>query len=225
MFEFEHFDLKLSTEQLELFEKIVINTSPQCIDCYIFRYYNFAKPENLEKEIEQEIKSYAANSENDFIANNITKIIGNIVNDIVNASKYQQALVFLKAYNLSTTFYNDYAWHMDATLKQRASIIENDSSTTNDHLVIAAKQMKYNNIDKMELNYVATLAGPSTLFYSPSANIFSQSPKGHGTIYISDYQYGAIHTVPQNDPENKIRIFLAITPVTLEDILELEKIL
>jgi hypothetical protein len=35
MFEFEHFDLKPSTEQFALFEKIVINASPRCIDCSI----------------------------------------------------------------------------------------------------------------------------------------------------------------------------------------------
>lgn len=224
MFEFEHFDLKLSIEQLALFEQIIINTSPQCIDCSIFRYYNFAKPDKLEDEIEQQIKLYAANGENDFIASNITKIINKIINNIIEDSEYQQALVFLKAYNLTTAFYNDYAWHMDATLKQRVNIVGNGGSTADDHLVIAARQTEYNSME-VELNYIATLIGPSTLFYSPSANNFSQSPKGYGTIYISDYQYGAIHTVPRNDPEDGIRIFLAVTPATLEDILNLEKIL
>ncbi len=77
----------------------------------------------------------------------------------------------------------------------------------------------------MEFNYVATLIGPSTLFYSSLSDSFSQSPKGHGTKYLSDYQYGAIHTVPQKAAEESIRIFLAITPAKLEDILDLEKIL
>lgn len=224
----EHYDLGLNNQEIELFKNITINAPLRCIDCLHFRYYNFADLENLHNEIRHEIESYAIDDENSLISNDIASIITRLINNIIAASNYNQAFIALKAHKAVENFQDEYTWHMDANLKQRMDIAKprtQGQSISNNHLEVAKMQIGLKeNSNIFEHNYIASLLGPSTIFYSPIENRFDQAQQAQGTVYASDSEYGAIHSAPNINNIRTGRIILVVTPAPMNDILELKKL-
>ena len=225
-----HYSLDLNSQEKEILNDITINANPPCVDCMHFSYYNFADLENLTYELEREIKSYSINQENDALAKNIAESVARIAKDIISQSKYQQAFISVKAHKPVTddSFDDNYTWHMDATLKQRldvATLRLSGKIVSSNHTDIAAYQIKNTGeFINFESNFIMTLHGPSTLFYSPNLDSFNQANSGQGTVFISNYDYGAIHSAPKVKHIGTGRFFITITPSSRETILEFSKL-
>jgi hypothetical protein len=215
-----HYDLGLTKQELDLLNNLTINASPAFLYRSSFIYYNFGNFDNLSTEIETEIKTYALNRENDLIAKNISHIITRMIENILFSSVHKEALFFIKTYKNMEFNDNEYRWHMDATITQRLTN-ERKAGTkcfSNNIDEISSQQPKLlGNFSITELNFFTTLYGPSTLFHSSKIKL-DQARQGQGTVLISDYEYGAIHSAPS---DGEARMFIAVTPSKKETIQEL----
>ena len=121
-------------------------------------------------------------------------------------------------------FEDIYKWHKDATLKQRLDIAphhlngkiinSNYKEMLNYQIKIIPPLINY------ESNFIITIIGPATLFYSPYLKTIDQTHLGKGTVYISDYDYGAIHSAPKIKHIGTGRLIISVIPNIKETITE-----
>lgn len=215
-FSFSYFNLGFSDYDRYILDKLSINELSGLINCDDLL--------NLEQDVTNFIKSLSLKDENRSIANYIAYLITRVVNNIIDASDYENAWVYIKS-DVNPNGYGKYGPHTYCEINEIPDwhIDKNLFEMTDPYNKMAAFFKQH--------TYIITLKGNSTLYYKAQESIHTKflsytedldvvyshkdlsfsSPLlkafdkpysihstsiGKGSIHIAGKSYGTIHASP-----------------------------
>ncbi len=227
-FSFGIFDLRLSDYDKFILSQLVIESPFGMSNCDDFN--------NITKLTTDFMKQIEKGGKNDLIAVYIGKLVNRIVNNIIDASYYNNAYVFIRAFvnsdmhgesNTSNYYKNtSLDWHIDKTIEEIVSGVKNATYTQPDtiHLFTlkgASTLYQITNITVHKQFLEHAYNGYMT--YEHQCNLFACDPNslvfemfkdeearsydfGYGSVHLSGKEKGAVHAIP--NPHNRMTVIV-----------------